>query len=299
MMVRNQPLTRGFTLIELLVALAIVSLVAVLSWQGLDNVIRLTQRVRDNDDQWEQLRAVFAQLERDLKAVHNPRNLPFAAGTPQGGTPAGTAPGSGGRQPGADSSADAVGRQRAVGRDDVIIEDENNLDEVVTAALNNTVRVQMRGTGLEIVANQSNTREGPTTVLIRWQLLNGQWRREQQNLGAQSNGLPDPAAVARAQNPRLQSLFDEPGLRVRGVGVRVWTEGRGWDTEQILGELLPPEPISPAAPTGAGTAGTGTSGPAAGNPAPTGPLRLKGVQVRLWLPNGDVFRRVFLLGQES
>ncbi|NJM32177.1 MAG: prepilin-type N-terminal cleavage/methylation domain-containing protein [Limnobacter sp.] len=60
---------RGFTLIELLVALGIVAVLAILSWQGLEEVLRLARRLDAKDLQLQQTQAVFAQMERDLSQV--------------------------------------------------------------------------------------------------------------------------------------------------------------------------------------------------------------------------------------
>lgn len=324
--IRTPLAAKGFTLIELLVALAIVSLVAVLSWQGLDNVIRLTQRVRDNDDQWEQLRATLSQLERDLKAVHNPRASQQGAGaTGAGGNNA--APGSGAQRGGGSTGAPGVdgmtGRQRAADRDDVTLENDDNLDAVVNAALANTQRVQMKAGALEIISSQASSREGPMSLQVRWPWVNGQWRREQVNLSARPDAQGSMSAGTLAGGAistntagvnltaAQRALFEEPGLRVRGVGIRMWIEGRGWDNEQYLGEMLPAEAMPappgssslPNAPTGAAS-GLGNQ-PLVGGQAPTGgvipsgPIRLRGVRVRLWMPSGDIYTRVFMLGQES
>jgi prepilin-type N-terminal cleavage/methylation domain-containing protein len=322
-MKRHYASGQGFTLIELLVALAIVSLVAILSWQGLDNVIRLTQRVRDRDDQWEQLRATMAQLEKDLRAVHNPRASNAALNRSGTGTAGGTG-GTGTTTPGAgNAGSEMSGRQRATGRDDVVIEDDDNLDAVVNAVLANTQRVQLKAGALEIISSQASAREGPMSLQVRWPFINGQWRREQINLtsrpdapsGALAGGSGTGASTGNGVmlSPAQRALFEEPGLRLRGVGVRVWIEGRGWDNEQFLGEALPPETLpNPGAAAGmtssgslpnpnplGGTPVNGTSsGQASGSAAP-GPMRLRGVRVRLWMPSGDIYTRVFMLGQES
>ncbi len=60
---------QGFTLLEVLVALVIMAVIAVLSWQGLGNVIRLTDRIREIDNTTADWRAIFGQLEADFKQV--------------------------------------------------------------------------------------------------------------------------------------------------------------------------------------------------------------------------------------
>jgi general secretion pathway protein J len=57
---------RGFTLLEVLVALGIVALIGLLSWRGLDDVLRSAQRVVRVDDAMQTLSVAFNQLERDL-----------------------------------------------------------------------------------------------------------------------------------------------------------------------------------------------------------------------------------------
>ena len=56
----------GFTLIELLVAISLLSLMAVISWRGLDYVVGQRERIdRESDDVGYILR-VLAQIERDV-----------------------------------------------------------------------------------------------------------------------------------------------------------------------------------------------------------------------------------------
>jgi general secretion pathway protein J len=61
--------TQGFTLLEVLVALGIVAVISILSWQGLQEVLRSTQRVSAVDEQVQTVSAVFAQLAKDLDAL--------------------------------------------------------------------------------------------------------------------------------------------------------------------------------------------------------------------------------------
>lgn len=59
----------GFTLLEVLVALGIVALISVLSWRGLEEVLRSAQRVQNIDTQLQTVGAVFSQFEKDLAAL--------------------------------------------------------------------------------------------------------------------------------------------------------------------------------------------------------------------------------------
>lgn len=56
----------GFTLLEVLIALGIVSVISILSWQGLEEVLRSANRVTQVDEQIQTVNAVFTQLEKDL-----------------------------------------------------------------------------------------------------------------------------------------------------------------------------------------------------------------------------------------
>ncbi len=63
------PAPRGFTLVELLVALFILSLVAVLSWRGLDGMNRAQSATQARGDQVLALQVGLAQWHADLEAL--------------------------------------------------------------------------------------------------------------------------------------------------------------------------------------------------------------------------------------
>ncbi|MDD2545389.1 MAG: prepilin-type N-terminal cleavage/methylation domain-containing protein [Burkholderiaceae bacterium] len=69
--------TRGFTLIELLVALAVMALLALLSWRGLDGMARAQEQTRQRADQLLVLQAALGQWGADLDAL-----MPLAQTTP-------------------------------------------------------------------------------------------------------------------------------------------------------------------------------------------------------------------------
>ncbi|GHC75142.1 hypothetical protein GCM10007320_12890 [Pseudorhodoferax aquiterrae] len=60
---------RGFTLVELLIALAIMAIVAVLSWRGLDGMTRTQAATRAHTDAVLTLQAGLAQWTADLDAM--------------------------------------------------------------------------------------------------------------------------------------------------------------------------------------------------------------------------------------
>lgn len=60
---------RGFTLIELLVAIAVMALLAILSWRGLDGMVRAQEQTRQRADAHMVLQAALAQWGADLDAL--------------------------------------------------------------------------------------------------------------------------------------------------------------------------------------------------------------------------------------
>lgn len=67
---------RGFTLVELLIALAIMAIVAVLSWRGLDGMTRTQAGTRAHTDAVLTLQAGLAQWTADLDAMLEPTEVP-------------------------------------------------------------------------------------------------------------------------------------------------------------------------------------------------------------------------------
>ncbi len=59
----------GFTLVELLVALFVLSILAVLSWRGLDAMVRAQSQLQERADQVLALQAGLAQWTADLDAL--------------------------------------------------------------------------------------------------------------------------------------------------------------------------------------------------------------------------------------
>ena len=62
-------LSRGFTLIELLVAITIMSLIALLSWRGLDGMVRSQANTRERSDQLVVVQNALAQWSSDMDAL--------------------------------------------------------------------------------------------------------------------------------------------------------------------------------------------------------------------------------------
>ncbi len=58
---------RGFTLLELLVAVALLSVLTVLTWRGMDSVLRGRDRIVSASDELRSLSVAMAQMEEDLR----------------------------------------------------------------------------------------------------------------------------------------------------------------------------------------------------------------------------------------
>ncbi|MBB3121873.1 PulJ/GspJ family protein [Pseudoduganella violacea] len=63
------PSHSGFTLVELLVAIAVLAIVAVLGWRGLDGIVRSRQTLTGQMEQARGMQLAFAQMESDLEQL--------------------------------------------------------------------------------------------------------------------------------------------------------------------------------------------------------------------------------------
>ncbi len=67
---------RGFTLVEVLVALLVMSILAVMAWQGVDGIVRARDASRARVEQTLRLNTVIAQWEQDLAALQDTDVVP-------------------------------------------------------------------------------------------------------------------------------------------------------------------------------------------------------------------------------
>ncbi|MGH8798376.1 MAG: PulJ/GspJ family protein [Caldimonas sp.] len=68
--------TRGFTLIEVLVAMTIMAVMAMMSWQGVDGIVRARDSSQGRLEQTLRLDSVVAQWEQDLASIQESAALP-------------------------------------------------------------------------------------------------------------------------------------------------------------------------------------------------------------------------------
>jgi general secretion pathway protein J len=219
-MMRGSQHSNGFTLIEVLVALTIVSMIAILSWRGLDNVFRLTERIRDVDDVSGQWRAVFGQLGSDL------RNVPSE------------------RQTSATSSSS---------KQVVFLADEQ---------------------GLTLLLADRQTGRPARWTQVRWQLTAGRWSR-----WSRANVVDEqPQAPPMIVN----------GPVTRGLRIRLWTPGKGW--ERVLNYGEPPAGIDPTSFAADAIPGIATT---ENYSTPTG------LEICAALPDGRRYTRIFRIGSAA
>ena len=66
----------GFTLIEVLVAMVVMSLLAVMAWQGMDGIVRARDASQARLDQTLRINTVLAQWEQDLASLQDSQTVP-------------------------------------------------------------------------------------------------------------------------------------------------------------------------------------------------------------------------------
>lgn len=78
-MVASPRARAGFTLLELLVAIALLGVLAVLCWRGLESVLSSRERLTRESDGLRALTIAFAQVDDDLRRTWAVRSIPAVA----------------------------------------------------------------------------------------------------------------------------------------------------------------------------------------------------------------------------
>lgn len=67
---------RGFTLVEVLVAMLMMAILSMITWQGLDSILRARDGSKAALDRTARLATVIVQWEQDLQALHETQAVP-------------------------------------------------------------------------------------------------------------------------------------------------------------------------------------------------------------------------------
>lgn len=73
-----RPMQRGFTLVEVMIAIALMAVLAVMAWRGLDSVSRANDQLEDRTERVARLLRALDQFERDV-ALRATTELPVPA----------------------------------------------------------------------------------------------------------------------------------------------------------------------------------------------------------------------------
>ena len=68
--------TKGFTLVEVLVAIAVMALMALMSWRGIDGMLRTQSGLQTRADELRTLQAALAQWQTDLSQLADLNSTP-------------------------------------------------------------------------------------------------------------------------------------------------------------------------------------------------------------------------------
>jgi prepilin-type N-terminal cleavage/methylation domain-containing protein len=255
--------SNGFTLIEMLVALAIISMISVLSWQGLNTVIRIYERIEKVDNELSTVRAIFNQLENDLEHV-----------------------------------PDNNWEQLQPNQQPKNANPQDTLDHVVQASLSSLDRISINQEGLFILNNTIDHQMQPVNQRIIWRWANGALGRQV----TQSTMLNNPNIVTPTKNLSLHNLREDK-INLKGFGISFWIEKRGWNSEKIYGDFgqLKNNASTENHPLwSANTAKEPVNNNLSEDPQTgSGIYRVKGVRIRLMMPSGEIFSRVFWVGTAS
>ncbi len=268
MTTKSQPkkilsISNGFTLIEMLVGLAIVSVISVLSWQGLNTVIRIYERIEKIDNELSTLRAMFNQLADDLEHV-----------------------------------PDNNWEQVQPNQQPKNINPQDALDHVVQTSLSSLERLFINQEGLFILNNTIDHQKQPVNQRIVWRWVNGSLERQV----TQATILNNLNIMAPPKNLLLHNL-PEDKLNLKGLGITFWIDKRGWTSEMIYGNFsqntnnpsTENHPLWSTNTTKEPINNNFSEYPSTGS----GIYRVKGVRVRLIIPSGEMFSRVFWVGTAS
>jgi len=75
-MIPRRPPIHGFTLVEVLVAMAVMAIMSLMAWQGVDGIVRARESNQVRLEQTLRLETVIAQWEQDLASIQESTAVP-------------------------------------------------------------------------------------------------------------------------------------------------------------------------------------------------------------------------------
>ena len=217
----------GFTLVELLVALAVMAIMAALSWRGLDVMLRSREITQARVDQIASLENVFRQWDADLNAVFPVTTLGGAPSLGNAAGAAGTSGATGTSGPGGAASSGTSSAQ-AFTAPSAYANNQNTPAAAQVMAIDWDGRV-LKLVRRSITAGPQGTDGGLNVV--GWTVRNNTWMRWQSPDLTRTNDLMSAWSQVSlwAQNPSSESkqyetsLFNTGGWQIYYFRDNAWS----------------------------------------------------------------------------
>lgn len=250
---------RGFTLIELLIAAALLAVLAVLSWRGLDAVLTSRKQIVDASDELRALMVAFAQLDEDLRRSWPVRLLKL-------------------QQP---SIGFSVSGEQAVATMELLRESTGSLEPTQLQ------RVAWRLRNGRLERGFGGWSPAPTSGF------------DASVLARAATGLDAPRGTRATAGEAGGLVWQPVLVGVSQLTMQAWIEGQGWvSAEALVGQLRGPgTPAGAAGGTTGGAGNTGSTGNAAnagtGVPGQPATPQVTGLLIRVVRTDGRVLQRIF------
>jgi prepilin-type N-terminal cleavage/methylation domain-containing protein len=265
---RHRRRARGFTLIELLIAAALLAVLAVLSWRGLDAVLSSRKQIVAASDELRALMVAFAQLDEDLRRSWPVRLLKL-------------------QQP---SIGFSVSGEQAVATMELLRESTGSLEPTQLQ------RVAWRLRDGRLERGFGGWSPTPTSGF------------DASVLARAATGLDAPRGTGVGTGEAGSLVWQPVLVGVSQLTMQAWIEGQGWvAAEALVGQLRGPGAVGGVTGGTTGTTGmsgatvttvavatgTGTGSVAAGIPGQPATPQVTGLLVRVVRADGRVLQRIF------
>lgn len=286
----------GFTLLEVLIALGIVAVISLLSWRGLEEVLRMSGRLQGVDEQLQNTIAMFNQLEKDLQSVELGANDPQK---PKDNIQL------------TEDGLFLLGTQRSANALSTTQSDMSRQQRLFWTWRGGQLQrsSQWVSTAEEAPIVTSEPLAVPGLAFRLW--IEGTGWTQAQQMGALRGGFPNPPVLAGRPNPLNPAL----AAKAAGAGAGGGSTGgastgastgsstgssTGAPTSTFSGSTGDGSAGGSTSETVVGTGGTQTGGAGSGSgtttteDSPVGQIRM--LQVLVTLSNGQTVNRIFEVG---